>query len=152
MPPSARVRLPPALFDRLKAVLATLLPAEAPFPSGATVSDVVAADLSDAAAIIDALPAGFAAGDEAPLRALEAAQPEAFDRLLRAAYLAYYTDHAVRLALEATAGYPARPPQPRGYHLPPFDDSLLDRQRRAAPAPTATPRPVAAPERSPLPS
>ena len=122
----------PALSDRLKAVLATLLPPEPPFPSGASVSDVVEADLGNAVVVIDALPAGFAAGDEAALRALEAAQPEAFDRLLRAAYLAYYTDNAVRLALEATIGYPARPPQPLGYDLPAFDESLLDRQRQAA--------------------
>lgn len=117
----------------LAAVLATLLPPEPPFPPGACVTAIVAADLGADSAFLNALPGNFAAGDEATLRALEAGHPEAFDRLVRAAYLAYYTDPEVRRALEQTTGYPARPPQPLGYELPPFDDALLDGQRRAAP-------------------
>ncbi|MBV8913186.1 MAG: hypothetical protein JOZ05_09135 [Acetobacteraceae bacterium] len=118
----------------LASVLATLLPAEPPFPSGALVAETVAADLgADGLALLAELPPNFAAGDEGALRKLEAQFPEVFDRLVRAAYLAYYTNPDIRRVLEQVAGYPARPPQPLGYELPPFDDAMLDRQRRAPP-------------------
>lgn len=69
----------------------------------------------------------------AALERLEAAEPAAFGRLVAAAYTAYYVDPRVRAVVEARTGYPARPPQPDGYPLPPFDEALLEAQRRRAP-------------------
>jgi hypothetical protein len=115
----------------LTAVLDTLLPGDADWPSAGSL-DGMAVE-AEAAPILAALPAGFAAGDEATLRAVEAAQPAAFERLVAAVYLAYYTHPAVRAALERVTGYEARPPQPLGYELPPFDESLLATQRKRAP-------------------
>ena len=114
-------------------ILATLLPGEAPWPSGTIVADTVVVTPEDLAALLAALPAGFKTGDEAALKQIEQAQPALFDRVVNAAYLAYYANPEVRAVLEQVSGYEARPPQPLGYDLPPFDDSLLARQRRTAP-------------------
>ena len=125
---------------QFEAVLSTLLPAHGPWPSGATVAGVVATDLAasleDRAALawlLAALPGEFTAGDEDALRAVEEAEPERVGRVVNAAYLAYYTDPVVRAVLEEETGYEARPPQPLGYELPPFDEGLLERQRARAP-------------------
>jgi len=39
----------------------------------------------------------------------------------------------VRAVLAARAGYEARPPQPLGHHLAPFDPALLEPQRARKP-------------------
>ncbi len=122
------------MTDRLAALLATLIPGDADWPSGAIVAPVVAADLAGVeAAVLAVLPADFAAGDEAAVHECEVALPAPFERVVTALYIAYYTDPQVRRVLEARTGYEARPPQPLGYELPPFDDALLDRQRLRAP-------------------
>jgi hypothetical protein len=72
-------------------------------------------------------------GNDAALRAAEAAHPAAFERLVSAAYLAYYNASPVRQVLARLTDYEDRPPQPLGYVLPPFDPALLDRQRASAP-------------------
>jgi hypothetical protein len=115
----------------LTALLDTLLPGDADWPAAGSLEaiDVKA----EAAPILAALPAGFSAGDEDTLRAVEAEHPAAFERLVSAVYLAYYTHPTVRAVLERVTGYEARPPQPLGYDLPPFDESLLETQRRRAP-------------------
>lgn len=82
------------------------------------------------AEVLEALPADFAQGaqetrDEV-LRGIEAAQPEAFASVVTAAYNAYYTDPHVRDVIERLTGYENRPPQPDGYDLPPFDETLLE--------------------------
>ncbi len=108
----------------LSAVLATLLPGEAPWPSGAVVVNAVASALdggTDLAALLAALPAGFAAGDEAALAQVEQDHAALFERIVTVAYLAYYTEPAVRAVLERVSGYEARPPQPSGYDLAAFD-------------------------------
>lgn len=115
----------------LDALLDTLLPGDADWPAAGSL-DGMAVD-AEAAPILATLPPGFAAGDEATLRAVEAAQPAAFERLVAAVYLAYYTHPAVRAVLERVTGYEARPPQPLGYELPPFDERLLETQRKRAP-------------------
>ncbi|MBJ3775572.1 hypothetical protein [Acuticoccus mangrovi] len=83
------------------------------------------------------LPGDFAtleeAGQVAALEALEGADPDGFATLILYAYGAYYTDAGVRCVVEARTGYPARPPQPKGYALPPFDESLLATVRQRAP-------------------
>lgn len=121
------------------ALLDTLLPGDGDWPAAGTLTGLAGQVISDAAPerLLAALPAGFAEGDvearEAALRALESAEPAAFERLVAAVYLAYYTHDAVRAVLERLAGYEARPPQPLGYDLPPFDERSLDTQRRRAP-------------------
>jgi hypothetical protein len=125
----------------LAAVLDTLLPGDADWPAGgtldlaATVETDVGADALRA--LLDRLPRDFAAGDadrrEAVLRAIESDLPEVFARLVDAAYLAYYTAPRVRTVIERMTGYAARPPQPLGYELEPFDERLLDKQRQRAP-------------------
>jgi hypothetical protein len=125
--------------DLLASVLTTLLPGDADWPGAGTLDGLAAQVAADAPseALLAALPAGFAAlpaeAREAALRDVEAAEPAAFERLVAATYLAYYTHDAVRDVLERVTGYEARPPQPLGYDLPPFDDSLLETQRRRAP-------------------
>jgi hypothetical protein len=117
----------------LAALLDTLLPGDADWPAAGRLDGIEDEVAAEAAPVLAALPAGFAAGDEAALRAIEAAQPAAFERLVAAVYLAYYTHPAVRAVLERVTGYEARPPQPLGYELPPFDERLLDTQRKRAP-------------------
>jgi hypothetical protein len=127
------------MTDPLPLLLATLLPGDGDYPSGAGAAAQLRQDMAapDAAAalgeVLAALSPGFAAGDEAALRRIEAALPQAFDRVVTAAYIAYYTDPEVRLVIERLTGYAARPPQPQGYELPPFDESLLEVQKRRAP-------------------
>lgn len=83
------------------------------------------------------LPADFAARDQADretaLQRIENDRPETFDRVVTAAYNAYYTDPGIRDVIERLTGYENRPPQPLGYELPPFDESLLDQVRARGP-------------------
>jgi hypothetical protein len=83
-----------------------------------------------AAPILDALPDDFlaldAAGQVAALQAVEAANRLGFHELVRFAYVAYYRDSRVLARIELATGYPDRPPQPLGYEMEPFDESLLD--------------------------
>ena len=44
---------------------------------------------------------------------------------MRFAYVAYYRDARVLQGIELATGYPNRPPQPLGYELEPFDESIL---------------------------
>lgn len=131
---------------RLRKVLARLLPGDGTWPNAgdleldgvvldrlATMSDLaehVAAALS---ALADgAVAQGGDALDEA-LKTVEGKQPEDFAGLLLAAYAAYYTDSRVRDVVERATGYEARPPQPLGYELPPFDETLLAKVKNRKP-------------------
>ncbi len=60
------------------------------------------------------------------LKIMEVANPDAFETILKACYSAYYTDPEIRRILEQKTGYEARPPQPLGYEMLPFDESLLE--------------------------
>ncbi len=124
----------------LDAVLGTLLPGEGAWPSAGALglAGEVAGELGeDCARLLAALPPGFAALDaearEDALRAIEARHPAMFDRLVAAAYTAYYVDARVRRTIERETGYEDRPPQPLGYELEPFDEALLERQRARQP-------------------
>jgi hypothetical protein len=66
---------------------------------------------------------------EALLRAVETAEPACFALLVEHAYRGYYVLPAVQRAL----GLSGEPPQPRGYHLAPFDPALLAKQRQREP-------------------
>jgi hypothetical protein len=67
------------------------------------------------------------------LQALESNESILFDRLLIATYNMYYTDPTVRQVIERVTGYEARPPQPKGYQLEPFDEALLNKVRQRDP-------------------
>ena len=56
-----------------------------------------------------------------------------FDRFVNFTYRGYYSNARVLGHLEATVGYPARPPSPLGYAMEPWDPTVLDRQRQRAP-------------------
>jgi len=68
------------------------------------------------------------AQDEA-IGAFEKAQPAMFEALLEVVYLAYYADERVHHRI----GWPTGALQPRGFELPPFDETILDKARRRAP-------------------
>lgn len=133
--------------DAATVLLNTLLPGDdADWPAAGDLG--LAAQMAEMAALapgapealdwlLGALPADFATytqdAREDALRALEAAQPDRFGQVITAAYNAYYTDPRVRDLIERLTGYPNRPPQPEGYALEPFDESLLDAVRARGP-------------------
>lgn len=60
------------------------------------------------------------------LQQIESANGPDFTELLRRTYAGYYSEPTVLDAL----GIDARPPQPRGYSLEPFDTAILERVRK----------------------
>lgn len=126
--------------DLLDAVLDTLLPGDGvDWPAAgahglATKTREMAALHPEGAKLLndllDGLPDGFSAFPadvrEAHLADIETRDPQLFAVTLSAAYNAYYTDTDIRDIIERVCGYENRPPQPLGYELPPFDESLLD--------------------------
>ncbi len=68
-------------------------------------------------------------GQDAVLRAVEEAHPDAFVALLDHTYRNYYTYPQVQRAI----GHDPRPPQPLGHDLPMFDPTMLERQRQRGP-------------------
>lgn len=134
------------MTDALAALLDTLLPGDADWPAAgrhglAARTRALAEDAPDGAsgleAVLAALPPDFASlpqeAREEVLRGIEAQHPQAFAAILTAAYSAYYTDPDIRDVIERRTGYPNRPPQPEGYALEPFDESLLDQVRARGP-------------------
>ncbi|EPX85462.1 hypothetical protein [Salipiger mucosus] len=93
--------------------------------------------------VLAGLPEGFAEAApeerEAALTALEEADPARFGKVVTAGYNAYYTTPAVRDVIERLTGYENRPPQPKGYELPPFDERLLETVRARGPIWRAAP-------------
>ena len=69
----------------------------------------------------------------ARMEGLEKEHPALFGVLQLLGYNAYYTDTRVLGVVESRTGYEARPPQPLGYFLEPFDESLLEKVRARAP-------------------
>ena len=146
-PPTERAPsvLSPDQRALLDAVLDRLLPPNGDLPAAGALGCAAAIDATlgrDPALrriFLDGLTAialrGFAgsADPDATLREVEAAWPAFFAALVSHAYRAYYTDQRVLANLERTTGYPARPPQPLGHQLPPWDPDLLARQRERAP-------------------
>ena len=116
--------------DLLATVLDRLLPAVGELPGAGGLGLAAGIPGVTSAPVLDALPPGFAAQAKeeqvTALRAVEAAAPAAFAVLVKAAYTAYYADRRVLAAIETATGYAARPPQPLGYELEPFDPALLE--------------------------
>ena len=123
--------------DVLVAVLDRLLPPNGDLPGAGGLG--LAGQVPDSAAkpILDQLPADFlardAAGQRDALKAAEAATPAFFHELVRFAYVAYYRDARVLAGIELATGYPNRPPQPLGYEMEPFDESILEVVRSRGP-------------------
>jgi len=82
------------------------------------------------------LPADFATRSPAEragnLKACEAADSARFAYVVSEAFNGYYIDPAVLAVVERKTGFPARPPQPAGHRLEPFDASVLDGRKRPA--------------------
>lgn len=133
--------------DRLIALLDTLLPGDGTdWPAAgahglAGRTFALANNMPDGAdalaTVLNALPKGFPdlaqQRREEQLREIEAQDIARFDAVVTAAYNAYYTDPAIRGIIERLTGYPNRPPQPEGYALDPFDESLLDAVKARGP-------------------
>ena len=132
---------------RLVALLDTLLPGDGvDWPAAgahglASRTEALAGEApgGDAAlaAVLEALPTGFPGmgqdAREVALAEIEATAPSQFAATVTAAYSAYYTDPRIRDVIERLTGYENRPPQPDGYALEPFDESLLDAVRAGGP-------------------
>ncbi|MGI9659383.1 MAG: hypothetical protein ACR2OD_10780 [Gaiellaceae bacterium] len=89
------------------------------------------------ASVLDALGGEFEsseprAQDEA-LRSVEQREPDAFAILISVAYNAYYSDPRVLARLDRLTEYKAGAPQPGGYEIEPFEETMLAqiRQREA---------------------
>lgn len=133
--------------DKLPALLETLLPGDgADWPAAGEHGLARRAwelakgtpDGTEALAIVlEALPEDFSgiaqAVRESTLKTIETTHPEAFEKTVTTAYNAYYTDPAIRDIIERLTGYENRPPQPVGYDLPPFDESLLEQVKARGP-------------------
>ena len=115
------------------AVLDTILPGGEGFPS-ASEADLGRSlgEFPDLARVVDDALAlsggGFADRSQeertAVLARIEAEYAAAFRALTTEAYAAYYTAPAVLAVISATTSY-RHPPQPGGYVMPDFDESVL---------------------------
>ncbi len=120
--------------ERLAYLLDILIPGDADFPPPGRI-DLAAAMLGHdrfgafAEAALAGLPDGFEslapAEAIAAVAALEEADPAGFGALLTGLYSLYYVHPAVLQAVERVSGYAARPPQPEGYRLAPFDPAVV---------------------------
>ena len=99
----------------------------ASLPLRRVLTDVLAAveaiSQTDYAASFDSLSIDRKTG---VLQQIESTDGPGFTELLRRTYAGYYSEPTVLDALEIDA----RPPQPRGYSLAPFDTTILERVRK----------------------
>ena len=138
----------PGQRELLRLVLNRLVPAGGGFPAagdlgvGAYLEQVAGATAAVRRLFVEGLrqiamagerpqPDGFAAltGDQQDfvLQRMEREQPGFFEILVRQTYSGYYS-HATVLRLLAVDA----PPQPRGYHVNPFEPGLTEKVRRSA--------------------
>jgi len=118
----------------MNALLDTLIPGDDNFPSAGSLGlheALLAHDRFGApySAASDLLPEGFA---DLPSEArahyvteIEAREPDLFNGLIVGVYSLYYTHAAVSAVIERLTGHTARPPQPDGHPLEPFDPRLV---------------------------
>ena len=66
---------------------------------------------------------------ENAIRVIERNIPDHFSTFLEVVYLVYYSQPAVHRRI----GWVGRPPQPEGFDLPPFDESILETARKRKP-------------------
>jgi hypothetical protein len=122
--------------------LDTLIPGDAQFPAPSALDLAPALLAHERFGVITGqiaalIPQGFDSLDadarEAAARQVEQAQPELFSAFVTGLYSLYYTHPQVLGVIASIAGYVARPPQPEGYELPPFDEAVLKVTRTRAP-------------------
>ncbi|MFK0334346.1 hypothetical protein ACIQUB_24865 [Rhizobium sp. NPDC090275] len=127
---------------KLSALLDVLLPGTDGFPSGsaAGVGPRLSSAGVDAELICEVLGEIATAFADWPISertsaivALETQRADLFQVFLAAAYRAYYTAPAVLAVISATTGY-HHPPQPVGYALPAFDETILEKVKRNPPS------------------
>ncbi len=130
--------------ERLEALLEALLPGNGTWP-GALELDLATEVLErvgmaeghadSIARVLDALSPDFETSTQEQREAV--LQPLAgstdFGAALLVAYDAYYVHERVLKLLEERCGYVTRPPQPQGFELEPFDESILARVRGREP-------------------
>ena len=79
--------------------------------------------------VLGALPSTFETLEprerDALLSATQDREPDAFAILLSVAYNAYYSDPRVLARLDRLTEYKAGAPQPAGYEIEPFDETML---------------------------
>lgn len=125
------------------ALLSSLLPGDTDWPSAAATGLPAwfASRIDASPALAEAvswlrvvLPADFvirAPGiRQVDLKGCEAADPARFAVVVTEAVSGYYIDPKVLGVVEAKTGFPARPPQPLGHRLEPFDFSIMDGRMR----------------------
>jgi hypothetical protein len=130
----------------LPSVLDTLLPANEHLPAAGQMGLATAVlddatwspEFTEALQWLDhELSPEFTADDQtrrtATLRALEETEPRHFAAIVNLAYNAYYIHPDVLALIESVSGFVARPPQPLGYELEPFDPAIMTRIRQRAP-------------------
>lgn len=132
----------------MTALLDTMIPGDADFPAAGSIGlhDALTAHdrfAAPYAAIIAALPDGFdalSAEDRVTaLAAVEHREPATFNALTIAVYSLYYTHPRVAAVIEALTGHSARPPQPAGHPLAPFDMAMVAVPAARAPLYRPTP-------------
>ena len=130
--------------ERLEALLEALLPGNGIWP-GALELDLATEVLErvgmaeghadSIGRVLDALSPDFETSTQEQREAV--LQPLAgstdFGAALLVAYDAYYVHERVLKLLEERCGYVTRPPQPQGFELEPFDESILARVRGREP-------------------
>ena len=118
----------------MSALLDTLILGDDDFPSAGSLDlheALLAHDRFGAsyAEMSGLLPEGFA---DLPAEArthhvaeIEVREPDLFNRLIVGVYSLYYTHPHVSSVIERLTGHTARPPQPDGHPLEPFDRQLV---------------------------
>ena len=118
----------------VRAVVDTLLPADDGLPSGTDAG--VSLALADHGRVLEAIAvqsggeARFVTADEstrvATLQAVEQAEGPAFERMV----VALLADYCEAASVLRAFGWRSDPPQPRGFELPPFDETVLAKAKR----------------------
>jgi hypothetical protein len=118
----------------LRAIVDTLLPADDGLPSGSEAG--VTLPLADHGHVLTAIAVRsggeekFVAADEptrvATLQAVEQAEGPAFERMIVLLLADYCEAESVLRAF----GWRTDPPQPRGFELPPFDETVLAKAKQ----------------------
>lgn len=132
----------------MSAMLDTMIPGDADFPAASAIGLHAALAAHDRfaapyAALLAELPASFGAlpqaGKVATLTDIETRHPTLFNTLTVGAYSLYYTHPQVAAVIEALTGHTARPPQPIGHPLEPFDPAMVAVPAARAPLYRPTP-------------
>ena len=120
----------------VRAVVDTLLPADGGLPSGTEAGVTRALADENVRRVLAAIAArsggeaSFVAADEparvATLQAVEQAEGPAFERMIVLLLADYCEAESVLRAF----GWRSDPPQPRGFDLPPFDETVLTKAKQ----------------------